>query len=72
MSKILHLVKEPEGRFQVRTTESAGEGHGQGGYVECKDWQEVKSELRGQGCTNAQIEGALKQLEEADNAEIRF
>jgi hypothetical protein len=39
--------------------------------VECADWQEVKSELRGQGCTNAQIEGALKQLEEADDAEIR-
>jgi hypothetical protein len=72
MNKILHVVKEPSGRFQIRRIPSAGEGPGSGDHRECENEQELQSGLRAEGCTDECITVALKQLEQADNAEIRL
>jgi hypothetical protein len=72
MSKILHIVKEPSGRFQIRRIPLAGEGPGSGDHKECGNEQELQSGLRAEGCTEEHIKEAMKQLENADNAEIRL
>jgi hypothetical protein len=72
MSKVLHVVKETVGRFQIRVTDSAGEGPGTGHHIELGNQQELESGLRGEGCTDSQVGEVLKQLEEVDNAEVRL
>jgi hypothetical protein len=72
MNKILHIVKEPSGRFQIRRIPLAGEGPGLGDHRECANEQELQSGLRTEGCTDEHITEVMKQLETADNAEIRL
>jgi hypothetical protein len=71
MSKIIHVVKEARGGYQVRASEPAGEGAGAGEIVECKDLGEVTAALRARGCSDERISQLAEELKESDNAEIR-
>jgi hypothetical protein len=72
MGKMLHVVKEATGGFQIRESDSAGEGAGAGRVVECKNAQELTSGLRQRGASEERVAEAMKQLETSDNADIRL
>ncbi len=72
MSKILHVVKEATGGFQLRQSAAAGEGAGAMEVIEYRDRGELESGLRSQGANDEEIAKTLQQLESADNADIRL
>ena len=72
MAKTLHIIKAANARFQLRCGDSAGEGHGVGRHAEFQTEEELKQALRSEGASDPQIDTALGDLAEADNAEIRF
>jgi hypothetical protein len=72
MSKLLHVVKTADHCFQIRRTDSAGEGPGMGDHIDCKDQAELEKLLRTEGAPDQKIADTLRTLGENDNAEIRF
>lgn len=72
MSKILHVVKTADHAYQIRRTDSAGEGPGLGDHIECKDQAELEKVLHSEGASDEKVANAINALTEADNAEIRL
>ena len=72
MSKILHVVKEATGGFQLRQSAAAGEGAGAIEVIEYRNRGELESGLRSQGANDEEVARALQELESSDNADIRL
>ena len=72
MSKMLHIVKEARGGYQIRESGASGEGAGAGRVIECSDLMALAAGLRERGCSDKHISQATAELETADNAEIRI
>ena len=72
MAKTLHIIKAADTTFQLRCGDSAGEGHGAGQHFELPDVEKLRQALRAEGASDQQIDTALNNLADADNAEIRL
>ena len=72
MAKILHIVKQGDGKFQVRKSSGSGEGAGAGEHLECRDQKHLESALRAEGCDEGALGRILEELKESDNAEFQF